>query len=512
MVSATASRPDPGEPGAGIPVGTTAAAVPASRWRARARTLLGNGVRPISLRARITLAFALGALALSSVLAVVTFGLTRSTLLRQREANVLRQAYLNASVLGPRLTSANPAVDELLQSLQTPTGANPLVFYRGRWTAQNVQFGDAQLPVALTNRVRVDKTAARMRSSIEGVGPVLAVGVPLPDVDGYYFEIVSLQETASTLRSIGVSLLGASILTTGLGVALGVYASRRMVRPLAQAASAASAFASGRLDTRLEVPDDPDLSVLTTAFNDMAATLQGRLERDARFTSDVSHELRSPLMTLSASTAVLQSNRADMPDRAVAALDLLADDVQRFQGMVEDLLEMSRYDAGGIRLAREEVMAAELVRQAVAISGHHDVVIEVSPLAEGIVIEADKRRLARVMQNLLDNASIHGAGEQGSGPIEVLVEPGADDNGVEQVCIAVQDHGLGVPAGERARVFERFARGTNAGRRARSEGAGLGLALVEESVRLHGGRVFVEDRLDGADGARFVVQLPTVAL
>src|SRR6201999_3034362 len=115
--------------------------------------------------------------------------------------------------------------------------------------------------------------------------------------------------------------------------------------------------------------------------------------------SDVSHELRSPLMTLSATTEVLISNREEMPERAAAALDLLVDDLKRFQGMVEDLLEMSRYDAGAIRLHTEELLAAEFVRQAVQVSGHTGVGIDVSPLAEGLVIEADKQRLARVIQN-----------------------------------------------------------------------------------------------------------------
>jgi two-component system, OmpR family, sensor histidine kinase MtrB len=122
-----------------------------------------------------------------------------------------------------------------------------------------------------------------------------------------------------------------------------------------------------------------------------------------------------------------------------------------------------------------------------------------------MVIDADKRRLARVFQNLLDNAAIHGGGG-----IEVSVDAAANDVGAERVRIAVEDHGPGVPADERTRVFERFARGTNAGRRGKGEGAGLGLALVEESVRLHGGQVWVEDRADSQPGARFVVDLPTV--
>jgi two-component system sensor histidine kinase MtrB len=343
--------------------------------------------------------------------------------------------------------------------------------------------------------------------------PALAVGIPLPSVGASYFEIVSLQELQSTLNSVGVSLLGATVLTTCLGVLLGVWASRRAVRPLADAALAAKAIAGGRLDTRLESTDDRDLRELSSAFNDMAAALQLRVENDARFASDVSHELRSPLTTLSASIEVLQSRRDEMPERAVAALDLLVADVARFQNLVEDLLEISRFDAGAVRLVREDLLVAEFVRQAISVSSVRDAPVKVSEKAELLVIRADKRRLARVIANLVDNARIHGSnadpGDGATFGVEVEVsEPPGDAEPVSYVWISVSDHGHGVVPEERHLVFERFSRGGGAGRRGSMEGAGLGLALVDEHVRLHGGRVWVEDRADGEPGARFIIELP----
>ena len=149
---------------------------------------------------------------------------------------------------------------------------------------------------------------------------------------------------------------------------LGVFAARRAVRPVADAAQAAKAIAGGHLGTRLPPTDDPDLGVLASSFNDMASALQLRIERDARFASDVSHELRSPLMTLSASVEVMEARRHELPERAQAALDLLTSDVSRFQGLVEDLLEISRFDAGAIRLHLEDLQVAQFVRNAVAVS------------------------------------------------------------------------------------------------------------------------------------------------
>ncbi len=238
----------------------------------------------------------------------------------------------------------------------------------------------------------------------------------------------------------------------------------------------------------------------------MASALQLRIERDARFASDVSHELRSPLMTLSASVEVIEARRHEMPERAQAALDLLTSDVSRFQGLVEDLLEISRFDAGAIRLHLEDLRVAEFVRQRRRRqpAPHTPVTRPSGP--SGAVIHGDRRRLARVIANLIDNARAYGGGE----PEVTISEGDARTSRVTHVRIGVEDHGPGVPVEERALIFERFARGATAGRRSGSEGAGLGLALVDEHVRMHGGRVWVEDRLDGEPGARFVIELLTV--
>ena len=177
---------------------------------------------------------------------------------------------------------------------------------------------------------------------------------------------------------------------------------------------AAEAIAGGRLDTRLEGGDDPDLEALVTSFNHMAQALEERIERDGRFASDVSHELRSPLMTLAASIEVLATRREEMPDEsAQAAVDLMAADIARFQQLVDDLLEISRFDAGVARLSLDEVSPVELVHQAVDVSTDRDVPIEAAPTLDELVVRADKRRLVRVIANLLDNAEKYGGGATG---------------------------------------------------------------------------------------------------
>jgi len=177
--------------------------------------------------------------------------------------------------------------------------------------------------------------------------------------------------------------------------------------------------------------------------------------------------------------------------------------------LVEDLLEISRFDAGAVRLHMEELLAAEFVRNAVAVSSLPGTSVAVSPRAEMVLLNGDRRRLARVVANLIDNARVHGGGDPA---VSIAEYPGDTDEPVTRIRIAVEDHGPGVPVEERELVFERFARGGVAGRRAGSDGAGLGLALVAEHVRMHDGNVWVTDRLDGEPGARFVIELPAEEL
>ena len=460
----------------------------------------------MGLRARITIAFAVGALIMSAVLAGATLGLTRQNLLDQRESSSTARTYQNARTAALQLPGCSteddqPASDptDVLASLPTPSGSSPVLQVCGDWYARAPELGEDALPAELRDSVRLGQSAL-MRFDHEGATQ-LAVGVPLDAVDGAYFEIISLGELEDTLESISISLLAAALLSTMAGAAVGWWAARRVLRPLRGIGDAAHAIASGRLDTRVEASDDADLATLADSFNEMAVALEERIQRDARFASNVSHELRSPLMTLAASIEVLENQRDDMPVRARAALDLMVADIERFQQLVEDLLEISRFDAGVMHLDLEEVRVDELVIQAVTNSTDVDVPVDIDADLAGVVVRADKRRLSRVIANLLDNAA-----KYGDGATRVELRKRGD-----AVLIAVEDDGPGVPPDDREAIFFRFNRGTSAGHRRGIDGVGLGLALVAEHIRLHGGSVWVDDRADGGKGARFVIELPAEA-
>jgi signal transduction histidine kinase len=451
----------------------------------------------LGVRARITAAFALGALLLSLTLAGLTYGLTRSYLVRERESSAVRQAYVNAQLLRAGLRSARPDVPQLLASLETRSGSQSVLRRGPVWFATSLVVGRDALPGGL--RVRVAQgDPARQRFRLNRV-PQLAVGVPLPAVDALYFEVFNLQELDRTLRILGASLVGAAAVTTLAGAAVGRWASGRVLTPLADAARVAADIAGGQLGTRLEASADSDLAVLASSFNRMVDALQQRIERDARFASDVSHELRSPLTTLATSLQVMQARRNEMPERSRRALDLLAADLNRFERLVQDLLEISRFDVGAADLDLEEVRFGELVRHAVGAALERPVPIDLDAATARLVVRADKRRVERVVANLVANGETYGGG---------VVRVGAARRD-GRVRLEVDDAGPGVPPSEREHVFERFARGPAAGRRANSEGVGLGLSIVSEHVRLHGGQVWVEDRPGG--GARFVVELPVAS-
>ncbi|MGH9247528.1 MAG: ATP-binding protein [Acidimicrobiales bacterium] len=454
----------------------------------------------LGLRARVTLAFALGAMILSAVLSLAAFALTRANLVRERDEVAQAQTISNADELRGRLPSLPlDQIVPVVQSLRRAQSADPLLYF-GKRSMSISGLTEEAIPTELFETVVDDRQPASMRFR-SGGSARYAVGIPIPVEDAAYFEIRDLRETEDALRQLSVSLIAAGVVTTFAGAGLGIWASRRTLRPLADVSHAAEAIAGGRLDTRLEADDDPDLGRLVASFNRMAEGLQERIERDARFASDVSHELRSPLMTVAAAVEVLEGRRGELAERSRAAVDLLSAEINRFQELVGDLLEISRFDAGAQTLELDDVRLDQTVMEAVRASGSPGTPVELDADLAGVVVLADKRRLMRVIANLLENAD-----KYAGGATAVALRCGDDGT----VTIAVEDEGPGVPDDLRARIFDRFARGSEARRRGTGDGVGLGLSLVAEHVRLLGGRVWVEDRNGDGPGARFVVELPVM--
>jgi len=472
-----------------------------ARWRARRGPWAHLGVR-----ARVTFVFGMGALLLSVSVGGISYVTTQHFLVGDSENAAIQQASSNAAAISAALSLQNPDVLKILQTYEG-SGSSAVLLRDGKTYSSVISLRASDIPIALQDLVR-SGSAARENLVINGVTQVV-VGIPLTAQRTYYFALFDLSQLEHTLHILALAIVSAGVVTTILGIVVGRSASARSLRPLTGVSRAAVAIAGGQLDTRLPAgAGDADLAAFATSFNRMVDQLQERIEREERFTSDVSHELRSPLTTIAASFDVLEAHQEELSVRARQALGLLGADLRRFQRMVGDLLEISRSDTGSADVSLEDVEAGELIRRAVAASAHTlpnsvappDVVID--PAVSDARISVDKRRFERVMANLLENAALYGGGAT-----MVTAEPGPPGaNGRATLQVSVEDHGPGVSASDRSRIFERFYRGQVSGRRGGGTGTGLGLALVAEHVRLNGGSVRAEEAAGG--GARFVIELP----
>ncbi|MGO9912624.1 MAG: ATP-binding protein [Acidimicrobiales bacterium] len=452
--------------------------------------------RRVGLRARITIFFALGAAILSGTIAAITYYSVRTSVLDQQTTSLSHEAVASALLLRPDLQDPTADYPALLASTAATDGSDTLLFKQRRWYASSVTFTPPR-PIPLGFRQLVLKGSDAAQIIDVANSPTYVVGVWIPAAQSAYFELFPLSEVANTLHALLAALLLAALVVTLAGALLGSWAASRALRPLHEAAQAALDIAGGRLDTRLETEDYADLAVLTSAFNRMADRLQERIEREVSFTSDVNHELRSPLTTLAASLSVLEGRRDELPERSRRALDLLGAEVRRFRRLVDDLLEISRLDAGLSDLSMAEVALGDLVTRSVSAAARPvPITFDETSAARHVLV--DKRRFERILANLLDNAQHYAGGA-------TLVTVTSDDRVAR---IVVEDEGPGVPPEERERIFDRFSRGSSGRRRGLGEGTGLGLAIVAEHVRMLGGRVWVED--NGARGSRFVVEIPTL--
>jgi len=460
-------------------------------------TATEQGPHLLGLRRRAILAFGAGATLVSMTLAFATYAVAHHYLLSRRQTSSVIRTMANARFVQQELASPNSIIPDVLSSLATAQGTQSLLYRHGRWFSPSVSIGHSYVPSSLIEAVAAGNPAEQ-RTVIDGA-PAIAVGVPIPSIGADFFQVRGLGDLQQTFGTLGAVLFGTAIATTVGGCLLGWWAGRRLMRPITTVATVATAIAGGAIDRRLPVDldRDPDLGSLSIAFNDMVAKLELRIERDARFASDVSHELRSPLTAVNTSVDLLEHFRSSLPPRGERALDLLRLEVSRFSTMVQDLLEIARMDARAATLDLEGISIDEFVGRIVARRGTH-VPVRISATAAGSVVQVDKKRLQRVLENILDNADAYAGGA-------VLVTVDRDSSGT---CVGVEDDGPGISPHERERIFERFFRGAAAGRRGTTSGTGLGLSLAAEHVRAHGGSITAENRLEG--GARFTITLPVI--
>lgn len=355
---------------------------------------------------------------------------------------------------------------------------------------------DASIPKSLSDAVETHQGALKQYTLVKTDDgnpprPALAVGKRLTDINGNPYQLYYLfpfDQEEKTLGLVKGTLATAGIFVVVLLGAIAWLVTRQVVTPVRMAAGIAERLAAGRLQERMQVTGEDDIARLGESFNKMAQTLQSKIQQledlsrmQRRFVSDVSHELRTPLTTVRMAADVIHDARTDFDPVTARSAELLQNQVDRFESLLSDLLEISRFDAGAAELSAEPIDLREVVRR---------VVDAAEPLAERkgsrmlirgdaqpVIAEADPRRVERVLRNLVVNAIEHGDGR------DVVVRLATADGAV---AVAVRDYGVGLKPGEATRVFNRFWRADPA--RARTTGGtGLGLSIAVEDARLHGG-------------------------
>jgi len=376
----------------------------------------------------------------------------------------------------------------------------------------------ASVPEDLRARIN-DNTAASQSytriiySNSKGSQPALVIGKQVNDPNGDPYQLYYLFPLTQEEKSL--SLVKGTLATAGLFVVvlLGAIAwlvVRQVVTPVRMAAGIAERLSAGRLQERMKVTGEDDIARLGEAFNKMAQNLQLKIQQledlsrmQRRFVSDVSHELRTPLTTVRMAADVIHEAREDFDPVTARSAELLADQLDRFESLLADLLEISRFDAGAAALEAEPIDLREVVRRVVSgaepLAERKGTHIRVVGNQQPVVAEADARRVERVLRNLVVNAVEHGDGK------DVVVKLAAAGGAV---AVAVRDYGVGLKPGEATRVFSRFWRADPA--RARTTGGtGLGLSIALEDARLHGG--WLQAWGEPGGGSQFRLTLPRTA-
>ena len=316
-----------------------------------------------------------------------------------------------------------------------------------------------------------------------------------------------LDREEQLLQVVRRTFIGGGFALVFLVAAVAFVVTRWVVSPVRQAARTAEELASGRLDRRMRVRGEDDLARLARAFNEMAASLERQIHRleelsrvQRRFVSDVSHELRTPLTTIRMAGEVMYESRSGFEPAVARSAELLQNQLDRFESLLADLLEISRFDAGAAVLEADPADVRDVVVRVIdglrPLADRRGSLVRLLLPDGPCMVEIDARRVERVVRNLLGNAIEHGEGR----PIDVRVVYSAD-----AVAIGVRDRGVGLHPGELPQVFNRFWRGDPA--RARTTGGtGLGLAISLEDAHLHGGWLQVWG--EPGQGAHFVLTLP----
>jgi len=457
------------------------------------------------LRPRLVASFAVVTILAAGAAAAAGYSIARTTILKGVQDQTVLQLRDQINIYLPTMTlpPSQAALDGFARSL---TGDVVAVYQGASRSRTGIDL--TSVPAQLRREVATSDRMRFMRVD-EGGTPVFYAGIPIvmQGADGVVkpsglevYTRVSLTSQQAAIDELATWAWRTAALALPFAVALALLAARQVLRPVRALNTAAGQLGRGRLDVRLQVKGSDELAQLVTTFNNTAAELERTvgtlqsMEADARrFVADVSHELRTPLAAMNAVTDVLDEDAGQLPPDTAVAARLVSSETRRLTRLVQDLVEISRFDAGRAELRLEEVDLATAITDSLTARGWTPGVDLRTELPPGIFATLDRRRLDLVVANLVGNALRHGAP-----PVEVRLRVEGGD-----IVLEVTDHGPGIREDMLTQVFDRFTKADTA--RARSEGSGLGLSLARENARLHGGDILAANT---GSGARFTLRLP----
>jgi two-component system sensor histidine kinase MtrB len=431
----------------------------------------------------------------AAALAAGSFLLVRSSRLDDSRDRSLDQARANLVLAATILSGSSTAASAkaLLTTFQRRAGFETVILAGKQSFPTSFSVGPQQIPSGLGPIVRAGEIGYERTKAI-GTHYLVVGGRPFrSQIELYFF--FSEQRLFADVRELAITLFGGTGVLVLLAGFAGALLSRRALSPIAQASQAARSLAEGLLATRLPVERQDEFGSWAASFNEMAAALEEKIQalsdaeaRERRFTSDVAHELRTPLTALVGEASLLRDQLDSMPAQARRPAELLVQDIARLRRLVDELMEISRIDAGQEQVATEPVALGTLVEALVRARGWEDRVA-VNGDAEAFT---DRRRLERILGNLIDNALEHGGND-------VRVHISGD---AETVSIEVSDMGPGIAPEHLPHVFDRFYKADPA---RSAGGSGLGLAIAAENARLLGGEL--EAWSEPGSGTRFTLRL-----
>ncbi|WP_308191919.1 sensor histidine kinase [Kitasatospora humi] len=480
-------------------------------WRRR--------LRLSSLRVRLAAVFAVVALTAAVSASGIAYWLNRDAVLKRAQDTALNdfRVSLSRSVQGLPLNAGCPALAQLASEVASSGLSYNVVVVDDNQpdctAVSDPRFTAAQVPHALQMAVTTPRPVGPgnpneyhlywQRVNLDGQ-PYVVGGTRVVPTGPTAYMFKSLDNERADLNTLGWSLAVATLLALIAATLLAQAASATVLRPVRQLADAARRLGEGKLDTRLEVSGTDELSDLARTFNSTAEALSEQVEelsaREAqsrRFVADMSHELRTPLTAMTAVTDILEDEADALDPMIEPAVRLVVSETRRLSDLVENLMEVTRFDAGTAKLVADEMDIADLVMSCIDGRAWYDAVEVDAP--RGVRAVVDPRRLDVVFANLIGNALKHGGS-----PVKVTVRQGVGPTGAGEVVVRVTDSGPGIPEEVLPHVFDRFYKADKG--RARSEGSGLGLSIAMANAQIHGGTITAANGEQG--GAVFTLRLP----